>query len=235
MTARRLHGGASLLLLSFTCLLVVAGSAYALFAESSPYLFAGKGIAQRIEVLAEGRLHPGLSRPAHDLVLDDCVTVASSLVGLTLPTSRRDAALATCGDAAARFAAQSPTYAYAYYVEALLAAERADPKAMNAALATSRALAPTEQWLAELRVKLAEDHLDQIQPAGLEGHAADLALLVGSQRGIRVIARRYAAIESFRERITAIVETLPVEQQKRFLAALRSEIAARRPVAAATP
>ena len=50
-----------------------------------------------------------------------------------------------------------------------------------------------------------------------------------------MIARRYAAIESFRERITAIVETLPVEQQKRFLAALRSEIAARRPVAAATP
>lgn len=231
MSRRRARNGAGLLLLSFTSLLLVAGSAYALLAESSPYLFAGSGLAQRVGVLADGQLHPGLSRPAHDLVLDDCVQVAASLYGMALPTGQRNAALATCSDAATRFAAQSPSYAYAYYVEALLAAERADPAALNAALITSRALAPTEQWLAALRVKLTEDHLPEIAPAALEGHAADLALLVSSQRGIRVIARRYAAVAGFRERITAIVETLPPEQQKRFVAALRSEIASRRPSA----
>jgi hypothetical protein len=234
MSSRRARGAAGLLVLSFTSLLLAAGSAYALLAESGPYLFAGSGLAQRVEVLADGQLHPGLSRPAHDLVLDDCVAVASSLYGLALPTERRNAALATCDRAVAGFAAASPTYAYAYYVEALLAAERADPTVLNTALGASRALAPTEQWLAELRVKLAEDHLPQLEPTALAGHEADLALLVASQRGIRVIARRYAAVAGFRERITAIVETLPTEQQQRFVAALRSEIAARRP-AAPTP
>lgn len=227
MTIRRTRHAHGLLPLSFTSLLLAAGSAYALLAESEPYLFAGSGLAQRVQVLADGRLHPGLSRPAHDLVLDDCVDVAASLYGLTLPTERRNTALATCGTAASGFAKASPTYAYAYYVEALLAAERDDPDMLNAALSTSRALAPTEQWLAELRVKLAEDHLSWIRPTALQGHEADLALLVASQRGIRVIARRYAALEGFRERITAIVEQLPSEQQKRFVAALRHEIASR--------
>lgn len=224
-----------LLLLSLAALLLVAGSAYALLAESGPYLFAGSGLAQRVEVLGDGQLHAGLSRPAHDLVLDDCVAVASSLYGLALPTERRNAALTTCSSAAAGFAQASPTYAYAYYVEALLAAERADPDALNAALASSRALAPTEQWLAELRVKLAEEHLPQLQPAALEGHEADLALLVISQRGIRLIARRYAAVAGFRERITTIVEQLPPAEQRRFVSALRSEIAARRPAAPKAP
>jgi len=223
------------MLLSLGSLLLAFGSAYALLAESGPYLFAGSGLAQRIEVLADGQLHPGLSRPAHDLVLDDCVAVASSLYGLAMATERRNAALETCSSAATGFAASSPTYAYAYYVEALLAAEGADAAALNAALNASRALAPTEQWLAELRVKLAEDHLAQITPAAIAGHEADLALLVASQRGIRVIARRYAALAGFRERITAIVETLPAEQQRRFVAALRNEIAAREAPTPATP
>ena len=235
MTGRRARHSPGLVLLSLTSLLLAAGSAYALFAESSPYLFAGNGLAQRIEVLADGQFHPGLSRPAHDLVLDDCVAVASSLYGLAMPTERRNAALRTCSSAATGFAESSPTYAYAYYVEALLAAEHTDSDALNAALSTSRALAPAEQWLAELRVKLAEDHLAQLQPAAIAGHEADLALLVVSQRGIRVIARRYAALAGFRERITAIVETLPPEQQRRFVAALRNEIAARRATTPATP
>jgi hypothetical protein len=234
MTTGPSQRSSGLLLLSLASLLLAGGSAYALFAESAPYLFVGNGLAQRIESLADGKLYPGLSRPARDLVLDDCVQVAASLYGLTRPTDRRTAALQTCGEAAAGFAAASPTYAYAHYVEALLATEHAAPDTLNAALTTSRALAPTEQWLAELRVKLVEDHLAQIQPTTLAGHEADLALLVASQRGIKVIARRYAAVEGFRERITAIVEKLPPEQQKRFVAALRSEIAARRPAAAAT-
>lgn len=229
-TRRRAPG---LLLLSLTSLLLAGGSAYALFAESAPYLFAGSGLAQRVQSLADGKLHPGLSRQAHDLVLDDCVQVAASLYGLSLLTELRDAALATCGTAASSFAQQAPAYGYAWYVEALLAAERADPNALNAALTTSQSLAPTEQWLAELRVKLAEDHLAEIQPTALAGHEADLALLVTSRRGIKVIARRYAAVKGFRERITAIVEQLPAEQQRRFVAALRSEIAARSPAPAA--
>jgi hypothetical protein len=235
MSARRATGAPGLLLLSLGSMLLAFGSAYALFAESGPYLFAGSGLKQRIEVLAEGQFYPGLSRPAHDLILDDCVAVASSLYGLTMPTERRNAALNTCSSAATGFAAASPTYAYAHYVEALLAAERGDSSTLNAALGASRDLAPTEQWLAELRVKLAEDHLKQLQPAAIAGHEADLALLVISQRGIRVIARRYAALAGFRERITAIVETLPPEQQRRFVAALRNEIAARRAPTPATP
>jgi hypothetical protein len=225
MTNRPTRSSAGLLVLSLTSLLLLGGSAYALWAESGPYLFAGSGLAQRVQSLADGKLHSGLSRPAHDLVLDDCVQVAGSLYGLSMPTEPRNAALATCTAAAAGFADASPAYSYAYYVKALMAAERNDPTALNAALAQARAVAPTEQWLAELRVKLAEDHLPQLQPSGLAGHEADLGLLVTSQRGIRTIARRYATVESFRSRITAIVEKLPVEQQKRFIAALRSEIA----------
>lgn len=234
MRDRRARGSPGLLVLSLTSLLLAGGSAYALLAESGPYLFAGSGLSQRVEALAGGKLHAGLSRPARDLVLDDCVQVAGSLFGLSLRTDLRNAAIANCADAAAGFAAASPAYSYAYYVEALMAAERNDPATLNRALTTARAVAPTEQWLAELRVKLAEEQLAQLEPATLAGHEADLGLLVMSQRGIRTIARRYAAVESFRGRITAIVENLPVEQQKRFIVALRKEIASlTRPAAAA--
>lgn len=233
MTDRRTRSSPGLLVLSLTSLLLAGGSAYALLAETGPYLFAGSGLAQRVQTLANGNLHPGLSRPAHDLVLDDCVQVASSLFGLSLRTDLRSAAVATCAAAASGFAQASPVYSYAHYVEALMAAERSDAAELSRALARARAVAPTEQWLAELRVKLGEDHLSLLQPIALAGHEADLRLLVMSQRGIRTIARRYAAVESFRGRITAIVEKLPMEQQKRFIAALRNEIASRTPTAAA--
>lgn len=231
MTDRRTRSSPGLLVLSLTSLLLVGGSAYALMAESGPYLFAGSGLAQRVQSLADGKVHSGLSRPAHDLVLDDCVQVAGSLFGLSMRTDLRNAAIATCATAASGFAQASPAYSYAYYVKALMAAERHDSTELNQSLVTSRAVAPTEQWLAELRVKLAEEQLSQLQPITLAGHEADLGLLVASQRGIRMIARRYAAVESFRGRITAIVEKLPVEQQKRFLSALRNEIAPRPPAA----
>ncbi len=233
MTNRRTRSSPGLLVLSLISLLLVGGSAYALIAESEPYLFAGSGFAQRIQSLADGKVHAGLSRPAHDLVLDDCVQIAGSLLGLSLRTDLRNAAIATCGTAASSFTDASPIYSYAYYVQALVAAERNDPNELNGDLTTSRAVAPTEQWLAELRVKLVEDHLSQIQSIDLAGHENDLALLVVSQRGIRVIARRYAAVESFRDRITAVVEKLPPEHQRRFIAALRKEITSPTPAAAA--
>ncbi len=217
------RGSRGLLLLSFYSLLLAGGSAWVLLGESAPYLFVGQGLAQRVLSLAEGNVHFGHSRDTRDLVLKDCVRIADSLQGLALPTARRSAALATCGEAAARFAAESPTYSYARYVEALLAGERTDYDRMNEALSVSRSLAPTEQWLAELRVKLAESYLADLHTAGLAGHEADLALLVGSQRGVRVIARRYVAVKAFRERITAIAEKLSPDVQRRFVTALREE------------
>lgn len=183
-------------------------------------------------MLADRQPDYGMSRSARDLALDDCVQLLASVHGLALRTELRKSAITNCAEAADDFIAQSSIDARAWYVLARVAAERKDAAGLNRALLRAHELAPAEQWLAEQRVQLAEEHLADLEPSVLAGHQQDLALLVTSTRGVKAIARRYAAVPSFRERVTAIAETLPAEQQARLVAALRNELASRAPSSA---
>lgn len=224
MVGRRRRSAATLLLLSVMSLGLVSASAYALVAELNQYAFAGTSPVQRMYLLAEGKLTPGLSRSSRGLFLDECVQAMSSVQGLALPTNVRLPLIASCAATTADLVVQSPVDSYAVFVQALVAAEGDDSVALSRALILAHQLAPNEQWLAELRSMLAENHLSQIGPAAEAAHDRDLKLLVTSTRGIKTIARRYTTVASFRDRILAIVEQLPADLQRRFVAALNTEI-----------
>jgi hypothetical protein len=116
-----------------------------------------------------------------------------------------------------------PSHSYGYYIEALARFALGEADMAVAALERSQAVGPNEQWLAERRVGVAETHYAALEAYAGTGHLADLALLAQSRRGIRSIAARYVANPDFRERVTAVVETLPDEIQQRFVAVVRAE------------
>lgn len=209
------------------CLLLAA--AYGTALEAMPYVATGGTLEHRLATLEQGVVPIGLSLPARQLLLEDCAAVSRSIYGRTLRADRRAELLGACARAAARITADTPTHGYGWYVGALMEVERGDRSAFNIQLERAYQTAPTEQWLAELRADLVESHLDQVEPANLDSHVRDLTLLVRSQRGVRTIANRYLRVPAFRERITRIVELLPVADQKRFLANIRQQIHAADP------
>lgn len=220
MASRAITGPVQLVALS-ACLLLAASYGTAL--EAMPYVAAGGTLERRLDSLEHGFVPVGLSLASQQMVLADCAAVSRSIYGRALGTGHRVRLLATCARIAAGITAGAPTHGYGWYVGALMAAEQGDRAGLNRQLAQAYATAPTEQWLAELRVDLVETHMDQIDPALLASHDRDLALLVRSQRGVRTIANRYVRVAAFRERITRIVERLPVADQKRFLANVRQQ------------
>lgn len=209
------------------CLLIAASYGTAL--EAMPYVAAGGTLERRLDALEHGVVPIGLSLASQQMVLADCAAVSRSVYGRTLGTDRRARLLATCARISAGITAHTPTHGYGWYVGARTAAEQGDRASLNRQLARAYDMAPTEQWLAELRVDLVESHIDQIDPGTLAGHDRDLALLVRSQRGVRAIANRYVRVAAFRERITRIVERLPAADQERFLANVRQQVRAADP------
>jgi hypothetical protein len=55
-------------------------------------------------------------------------------------------------------------------------------------------------------------------------HDDDLRMLVRSDRGIATIATRYVSDAAFRDRITAIVETMTPPDQQRFIGSVRNAL-----------
>ena len=98
---------------------------------------------------------------------------------------------------------------------------------MNARYVQSAKTGRTEQWVASLRVGLSEAHRQQLDAAALATSDRDLALLATSRSGVALIAYRYVNEPDFRERITAIVEALPGEDQENFLSRVRQLAQAR--------
>ncbi|MEQ1771108.1 MAG: hypothetical protein ABL879_14840 [Devosia sp.] len=174
-----------------------------------------------IVALEEGDLRPGLSHRSAQAVLSDCVGVLGSFYFLTRPTPQRHALANTCAALASTAAAAMPAFSYAWYVLAATADIVGDVPQVNAGLLASQGTGANEQWIAELRVDVADDRFAELSPAVLAGHEQDLRLLVTSHRGVEKIARRYVDEPGFRERITRIVETLPPEAQRLFLSYLQ--------------
>lgn len=129
-----------------------------------------------------------------------------------------------CLQIALSAAADFPTDSYAWSVAALASADLRDWAAMNAYLVRSQLTGPTEQWIAELRVTVAQDNFAVLDDAARVAAEQDLRLLVISIPGIRQIARRYINDLEFRARIEALVETMPAENQRRFVSVVRREM-----------
>ncbi len=174
-----------------------------------------------------GALPMGFSLNADYAVIDACLRVTTSAEGLLLPSTARRALLVACQSLTERITQSSPLNSYGWLLQARLAAALGQTSAVEQALRRSYATGPTEQWLAEQRVPVAEAALAALSPAARAAHRQDLAILVQSRRGIAAIAQRYVRDEGFRARIAAVVETLPAADQARFVQVLRAAVGQR--------
>jgi len=206
-------------MLVVTLALATSGAALA-YVEAKAYLSAGIDPRERFEALAADSVDLGLSSASHTLFLNNCYEALTSVSARLEPT-RRNAVAANCRAAADRITGAEPANSFAWYVAALAAAKAGDLPGMTQRLRISQVSGASEQWIAELRVDLAEDHLAALSADALAGHEGDLTLLAQSQRGVASIAERYVRQADFRERITALVEKLPNAEQQRFLQYVR--------------
>lgn len=209
----------AILLLS---LALLGAGAWVGFREASPYFTSGIEDTERYAALAERAPTPGPSIASERLILDNCVRAISSTYGRLQSSARKAEVNGNCLKAADAAVRVNPSSSYAWYVGALTSALNGDVAGMNMRLLRSQQTGPSEQWIAELRVPLAEDHLAELTPEARANHDRDLKMLVASIRGIASIAGRYVRQVDFRERITAIVEAMPEEDQARFVSRVES-------------
>lgn len=166
-----------------------------------------------------------LSHRANQYWINGCLRAITSIEGRLLYGENRTDLLASCGEVASDITTSSPRNSYAWFLQAYLAHQNGAEETFNTALLKSYEHGPTEQWVAELRVPLAERGHALLNTETRLGHQKDLALLVESRRGIGSIARRYVRDQDFRDRITYVVETMPQSAQQRFLGTLKHEVA----------
>lgn len=166
-----------------------------------------------------------LSHRSNQYWLDGCLRAVTSIEGRLLYGENRTRLQESCKGIVDAITKASPNNTYAWYFQAYLAHQYGSDNEFNAALLQSYESGPTEQWIAELRVPLAERGLVSLNTQALKGHKNDLGLLVQSRRGIGSIARRYVRDPEFRARITDVVETLPQTAQQHFLRTLKVEVA----------
>jgi hypothetical protein len=197
-------------------------AAVAGYFEAAPFFSAGPTAQEQFVAWRDGRAVDGLSVSAHTVLMNSCLLALTSAYGRAQPTPERLQVARACAARATEETAANPSFAYGWYVLAMASSHTGDWGTMNRALGMAQSTASTEQWLAELRVALAEDNFDRLTPAILAQHERDLALLVRSRRGISSIAARYVANPGFRNRITDIVEQLDPSSQRAFIDAVRA-------------
>jgi hypothetical protein len=205
--------------------LVIAGGVAAA-TEAQPFLAFSGSDAERLVALETPQQPPWQSAVARRVVLDTCLWATTSVFGRLAAVDQRQSVLAGCESYAADTLRDYPTHSFAAYIAALEAATLADQAHFVSYLSRSQDLGPNEGWIAELRVPLAEDHLDWLDQHAREGHDRDLGVLVQTQHGVALVARLYLRDDQSRNRIAAIVEGLPEAAQRRFVSAVR-QLAAR--------
>ncbi len=162
-----------------------------------------------------------LSAYSQKLLLGDCHYGLTSVRALAQPKARIEGLAGRCRTVATTSVQGMPTHSFAWLVLAEASAWMGDMPAMRRAYLMSGATGRNEQWMAEMRVELAENHFATVDSEMRKQHEQDLAMLVRSTRGIFAIARRYLDSPDFHDRIVRIVETLPASQQERFLSAIK--------------
>ena len=206
-------------------IVLVAAGIFTVRSESSAYLAGGPGSVQRVASWVQTDVAPGLSTRTIKLTLLDCANVLNAPESLEMryqDDAIRAEMPATCREIADKVTLDEPTFSYGWYVGALASAAMQDWAAMNDHLVRSRAAGPTQAWVTIQRVLFAEGNYDQLAPAGRAANDLDLSFLVSNGYGLDQLAELYFAETDFRHRITAIVETLPALEQRRFIGAVRA-------------
>jgi hypothetical protein len=167
--------------------------------------------------VANGRAQLGLSAYSKKQILNTCYYGLVSPLALARPADEIRRFARQCRATTTVVVATMPTNSFAWLVAAVAAVALDDSAGMNSGLVHSQRTGAREQWIAELRVRLAEDNYDKLDDKTRKLNETDLALLAENYRGVEAIARRYVGNVTFRERITSVVSSLPSDVQKRFL------------------
>lgn len=211
----------SRLALVFCCALLLAGAAIAAHRELSAQSVLATDSTGFFDQMVASTPALALSYRSLDALNQRCANVVGGLYGNLQPADTTDAARSHCLQLARATIADMPTYALGWYAASLFSFQLGNPAQGTELLAKAQKIGRHEQWIAEARVQLAEDHLAELSDDALAGHVQDLELLARSARGVRSIAYRYVTQPDFRERITLIVEQLSPEDQIRFVANVR--------------
>jgi hypothetical protein len=199
------------------CLLIAAASGYGLRRELAP--FTAKPIEQALtpSAFADEDFGYGLSSYSKTLVMKDCFRIVLAYSDIDMIDKAVRDVVSRCAARAADIVATTPTDSFAWLVRAAASVRLLANDDFNAALRQSQLTGPNEQWIARLRVDLAENYFSRLSAETIKSEAADLKLLASGHKGVAVIARRYVSDPDFRARITAIVEAMPQDRQVAFL------------------
>lgn len=204
--------------LLFAC---AAGSLFLFSMEMRPFINPRFAELRAEGVVSATALGHGTSSYSKEIIMKDCLQ-GLIVLGRVEMFDIKNAVLAEkCRLRSAYVVENTPTDSFAWAVNALSSALLGKTELLNTALVASQRVGPNEQWIARRRVEIAEMFLASLDTTALTAHDRDLTLLAGSYRGVRYLARRYVTNPDFRSRITTVVEKLPAEQQRMFLANIR--------------
>lgn len=203
--------------LALAGLFLTVGGAFALSYELRPFLVDRNTSTSRVLELASGSTAGGLSLSATQALLLDCRVAMSTPAGQLQPARVRRDLAQNCLDASDAAVARSPTLSVAWATGALAAGMLDDGDGLSRRLVQSHASAPIEQWVAELRVTIADDHYRLLSAQARIGFDSDLRLLLSHEAGVAAIAHRYLALEDFRSRVDAVVYTMPPALREKFV------------------
>jgi hypothetical protein len=197
--------------------------------ESAP-LLSGDSLTQRVSQWTVEAPGTPFSVSAQNLLLADCETVLANPNALALRYLEDDVRTRipqACRAIAENIIRAMPASGYGWLVVALAAGRQGDNPALNAAIRQSRTMTPTEAWIAEDRLALAANNLAILEPETIAAYEQDIRMLAQTQR-VDLVAELYAQNLQSRDRISAIVESLPPEAQQRFVGAVETALAASR-------
>ncbi len=192
------------------------GGVYVSLREAPAFLSASWSERATLAALSTGMLEPAFSPQSQLSYFYSCRIALTSISGRAQPSATRHDIAAQCLANADRVAAASPDFAIAWYTGALAASITADWTGLNQRLRHAYRAGPFEQWIAELRIDLAEDNYAHLDPDLPDLHRADLRLLLSQDTGRRFLVPRYHALPGLRSHIDALLPELPPAGSTRF-------------------
>ncbi len=185
--------------------------------EAAPYFWGSGTRDTQFETLRSTQVGLPASIEGTQLSTNICLSALTGLRAMFRAEDARSMVRSQCLELMDEVVHAMPSDSYAWYAGALMQFQAGNIEEANRWLSMSQSTGPTEQWIAEVRVALAEDNFENLTPEVKAQHLDDLAILAGSSRGVTTIARRFVADPAFRERITSVVEQLSPEIQEQFL------------------
>lgn len=196
-------------------------SFYALARELPVLAYGDQRSIDTTVALVQGDLGGAFSFYGQKRLMASCVQGMTGRWSVLAPLEQRRTLARNCLGHALSFAEATPVEALTWVVASRASFLLGNSEEMNRYLQYAWHAGPNEQWVAGLRVNLAQEAIGILSESNQRRHDSDLSVMVMSRNGISAIAARYWSDQVFRDRITRIVEAMPPEDQRRFIASVR--------------